>query len=123
MKKLLASLALWLFYVPMVHAQDFGQGNLKSVGDTAKITTTQTLPVLIGNLVRTFIGLLGIIFLLLVVYAGVLWLTAQGDDEKVTHAKDLLKNAVIGLIIITVAYALTGFIINAVLATTKATGT
>ncbi len=94
-------------------AQDFGAGNLKTVGDTAKITSNVTLPVLIGNLIRTFIGLLGIIFLLLTVYAGFLWLTAQGDEKKVEHAKGLLKNAVIGLVIIAAAYAISAFVVNA----------
>ncbi len=104
-------------------AQNFGADKLQEVGTAANITTTLTLPVLIGNLVRTFIGLLGIVFLLLMIYAGYLWFSAQGDEDKVKHAKDLLKNAVVGLIIITAAYAIASFVINAVIATTTTTGT
>lgn len=95
-------------------AQDLGAGKLNEVAGQANLATTTTLPVLIGNLVRTFIGLLGIVFLLLMIYAGYLWLTAQGDEDKVKHSKDLLKNAVIGLVIITAAYAIASFVINAV---------
>lgn len=95
-------------------AQNFGADKLLDVADAAKLTSPTTLPELIGNLIRTFIGLLGIIFLVLMLYAGYLWLTAQGDDDKVKHSKELLKNAVIGLIIITAAYAITAFVINAV---------
>ncbi len=94
-------------------AQNFGQDKLEDLGNRAGIATTTSLPVLIGNLVRTFIGMLGIIFVLLTVYAGYLWLTAQGDEKKVEHAKTLLKNAVIGLIIITAAYAIASFVVNA----------
>jgi TRAP-type C4-dicarboxylate transport system permease small subunit len=104
-------------------AQNFGADKLLTVGDAANLTSQTTLPELIGNLIRTFIGLLGIIFLLLIVYAGYLWLTAQGDDDKVKHSKELLKNAVIGLIIISAAYAIAAFVINAVATTTNpATG-
>lgn len=98
-------------------AQDFGSGNLKNVADQAALSTTTSLPVLVGNIIRTFIGLLGIIFLLLAVYAGFLWLTAQGDDKKVTTAKTLLKNAVIGLVIIIASYAIAQFVIGAVVDT------
>ena len=95
-------------------AQDFGSENLQTVAEGAALATSTTLPVLIGNIIRTFIGLLGIVFLLLMIYAGYQWLTAQGDSDKVSHAKDLLKNAVIGLIIITAAYAIASFVIGAV---------
>ncbi len=116
-------LGLWLIRVPLAHAQNFGSQHLQTVGDTAHITSSTTLPVLIGNLVRTFIGLLGIIFLVLLIYAGYLWLTAQGDDKKVTHSKDMLKNAVIGLVIITAAYGIASFIINAVINVNAPAGT
>ncbi len=95
-------------------AQNFGADKLLDVGTQANLASTATLPEIIGNLVRTFIGLLGIAFLLLTVYAGYLWLTAQGDDKKVEHAKTLLKNAVIGLIIISAAYATAAFVVNAI---------
>lgn len=95
-------------------AQNFGADKLLDVADAANLTSPTTLPELIGNLVRTFIGLLGIVFMVLIIYAGYLWLTAQGDDDKVKHAKDLLKNAVIGLIIITAAYAIAAFVLSAV---------
>ncbi len=88
---------------------------------TDAVTAGQQLPLLIGRLIRTMLGLLGIIFLVLMVYAGFLWMTARGDDEPVTKAKDIIRQAIIGLIIVFVAYALTGFIINAVLRATSGT--
>lgn len=78
----------------------------------------QALPVLIGKIIRTVLGLLGIIFLLLMVYAGFLWMTARGESDPVDKAKDIIKQSIIGLIIIFLAYALTGFIINTVIKAT-----
>jgi len=117
-----SSLALWLIYVPVAYAQDLGSGTLQQVAGQANIKTEATLPVIIGNLVRIFIGLLGIIFLLLTIYAGFLYLTARGDSEKVEHAKETLQRGVIGLVIISAAYAIASFVINALTATTQATG-
>jgi len=76
------------------------------------------LPILIGRIIRTVLGLLGIIFLVLMVYAGFLWMTARGEEEPVTKAKDIIKQSIIGVIIIFLAYALTGFVINAVVRAT-----
>jgi len=120
MRRLLTAIALWSFYVPLAHAQNLGQGTLDAVAGQANIKKDATLPVIIGNLVKIFIGLLGIIFLLLTIYAGFLYLTAQGDEEKVKHAKETLQRGVIGLIIISAAYAISAFVINAL---TKVGGT
>jgi len=61
------------------------------------------------------------IFLILTVYAGFLYLTARGEEEKVTHAKETLQRGVIGLIIISAAYAIATFVIGALSTATKAT--
>lgn len=76
------------------------------------------LPIMIGRIIRTLLGLLGIIFLVLIVYAGFLWMTARGESDPVDKAKDIIKQAIIGIIIVFVAYALTGFIINAIVTAT-----
>ena len=79
------------------------------------------LPLVIGRIIRTILGLLGIIFLVLMVYAGFLWMTARGESDPVDKAKDIIRQSIIGIIIIFLAYALTGFIINAVVNATTGT--
>ncbi len=88
-------------------------------GDAA--TAGQQLPIIIGRIIRTLLGLLGIIFLVLMVYAGFLWMTARGESDPIDKAKEIIKQCIIGIIIIFLAYALTGFIINAVIRATTAT--
>jgi hypothetical protein len=63
-----------------------------------------------GGLVGLILSFIGIIFLLLTVYAGFLWMTAQGNASQVEKAKDLLINAIIGLVIVTAAYSITIFV-------------
>ena len=67
---------------------------------------------IVATVIQAFLGLLGIIFLVLIIYAGYEWMTAQGDEEKVTKAKDTLQRAIIGLIIIIVAYSITFFVFS-----------
>lgn len=83
-------------------------------------TAGSQLPILIGRIVRTLLGLIGIIFLVLMVYAGFLWMTARGEEGPVEKAKEIIKQSIFGIIIIFLAYALTGFIINAVIRATSA---
>ena len=76
------------------------------------------LPTLVGNIINVFIGVLGIIFVILVVYAGFLYLTAGGETDKVEDAKKMLRNGVIGLILILAAYAISNFVVQALLQAT-----
>ena len=63
-----------------------------------------------GEVIGFVLSLVGILFLGLMIYAGLLWMTAQGNEQKVEKAKDLLINAVVGLIIVFAAYAITAFV-------------
>ncbi len=66
----------------------------------------------VGGLVGLILSFVGIIFLLLMVYAGLQWMTSQGNSATVDKAKELMINALIGLIIVTAAYSITIFIGN-----------
>ena len=49
------------------------------------------------------------------IYAGILWMTSQGNEQQVAKAKDMLINGIIGLIIVFAAYTITSFIGSEVL--------
>lgn len=65
-----------------------------------------------GSIISLVLSFVGIIFFILIIYAGMMWMLAQGNTEKVSKAKDLIINAVIGLVIVFSAYAITSFIGN-----------
>ncbi len=68
--------------------------------------------IIIGNIIQAILGLLGIIFLAFMIYAGITWMTAQGNDQKVTKAKQMITEAIVGLIIVVAAYAIAYFVIS-----------
>ncbi len=80
---------------------------------TATGLSTTDVRTYVSLIIRAFFGLLGLIAVVLIMYAGFLWMTAQGDEDKVKKAKGILTSAVIGLVIIMSAYAIASFIINA----------
>lgn len=83
-------------------------GNLNTaVGSTG---LQSDLSVTVGTVIKGVLALVGTIFLVLTIYAGILWMTAAGEEEKVNKAKDIIKAAVIGLVITMGAYAITFFV-------------
>lgn len=69
-----------------------------------------SLGTLVGSIISGVLSLLGVIFLCLVLYAGFLWMTAQGDPKAITKAKEILIGGVAGMLIVLSAYAITDFV-------------
>lgn len=63
-------------------------------------------------ILRPLFAISGLIFLILIIYAGILWMTDRGDLDYVKKAKGILVNSVIGLIILLSAYAITNFVLS-----------
>lgn len=63
-----------------------------------------------GEIIGLVLSFIGVIFLLLMIYAGISWMVSAGNQEKVKKARDLMINAVIGLIIVLSAYAIVAFL-------------
>lgn len=69
---------------------------------------------LVGGLVKiinTLLTFTGVIFFLILIYGGWLWMTARGNDSQIDKAKNILKEVIIGLIIIILARLFTEFIL------------
>ncbi len=78
-------------------------------------TTETTFAETMGTVVRAALSMVGIIFTVLMVYAGYLWMTARGEEEKVNKAIKIIQAAIIGLIIAVAAYSITNFVVPRVL--------
>jgi hypothetical protein len=65
-----------------------------------------------GNIVNTVLSLVGVFFLILAIYGGITWMTAEGDEAKVEKAQGILRTAIIGLAITLSAYAVSFFILS-----------
>ncbi|MFH2063451.1 MAG: hypothetical protein ABIJ46_04880 [bacterium] len=68
----------------------------------------------VGSVIRAFMGLLGIVAVLLILYGGFKWMTAGGNDDQVGEAKKIIISGIIGLIIIMSAYAIATFVVGAI---------
>ncbi len=105
-----AAVAVFLFSAQAALAVDTG---LDKTAEKAEIKTSNTdLALLIGKFVAQLMSFVGVIFFVLMIYGGFLWMTAQGNEEQIKKAKSLITGAVIGIIIIFSAYAITSFVVT-----------
>lgn len=66
----------------------------------------------VSLIINTVLGLLGVLFVILVIYGGILWMTAGGNEETVKKAQNIIKRAIVGLVIVLLAYMISIFIIS-----------
>lgn len=62
------------------------------------------------NLIKLFLTILGMIFLVLIIWAGFRWMTSMGEAAAVDKAKAQIKASIIGILIILAAYSITLFV-------------
>lgn len=83
---------------------------LTKVADPTKTGLEADLGSSVATVIKAVLALVGTIFLVLTIYAGILWMTAQGEEAQITKAVGMIKASVIGLIIVMSAYAITYFV-------------
>jgi hypothetical protein len=128
MKKAKAYLMRKLFFLPMllllflpffmstpVNADDLwekqvgmgtGDGEVGNVYGESDADSVSDIRVVLARLISVFLGFMGIVFLILIIYGGFLWMTASGNEENVKKAKSLMFAGIIGLIIILSSFAI-----------------
>lgn len=105
---------VFFVFLPVVQAQ-FG------LDDTAtkaglKGATAPGPAAFVGSLIGYALTFIGVVFFVLMVYGGFLWMQARGNEEHIKKAKGLIEAAIIGMVIVFLAYTLTNFILGRLLA-------
>jgi len=62
--------------------------------------------VIVSSAIIGMLSVVGVVFLILMVYGGVRWMTARGESEIVEKSKGIIRNAMTGLVIVFLAYAI-----------------
>jgi len=99
--------------------QDLG---INALADDGVLLGQTDIRVIIGRIVQVFLGLLGTIAVILIIYGGWLYMSSAGDAQKIVKAKKVIINAVIGLLIILSSLAISQFIIGALIKATTGLG-
>jgi len=104
--------------VSSVHAYNYSAG-LTNLAQKSGFTDSQDrvfpLPYVIGAVIKSLFALLGVIFLIWIIVAGLRWMWSGGDEETIKKAKQTISNAAIGAIISMGAYAIVSYVLGVLL--------
>jgi hypothetical protein len=95
--------------------------NLNNTAKTGGIETTsqKDLPTIIGKVVGAVLAFTGVVFFCLILWAGMGWMLAKGNEEEINKAKETIFGAVLGLLVVLGAYAITKVIAELISNATK----
>ena len=86
-------------------------GQLDSGKETSGFTTSRYGPQIIAaKIIQIFLGLIGTIFFILIAMSSFWYITARGQSDKIEKATSTIRGAVIGLLIVLMAYSITYFV-------------
>jgi mannose/fructose/N-acetylgalactosamine-specific phosphotransferase system component IID len=113
---LISTFALVIFVLTVTSslaAEDLNlTGRLSTVGEAAGFgDKAPNLATTLGQIIRGFLSLLGVVFMAYIIYGGYQWMMARGNEEQLTKAKAVIRGSIIGLIIVLAAYAITSYVI------------
>lgn len=84
---------------------DYGLGGSLGLG-SADLKQT------VVNIIQWFLGLLGLVAIVMILYGGFTWMTAGGNEDKIDTAKQIISAAAIGLVIVLISWAIVTFVIQ-----------
>ena len=113
-KGLILIILIFLVLPNLCLSQGEIQQGLKNVGEQSGLPGGESgaMYTIVGKVVGIVVGLLGLILAVFIVYGGAMWMTSGGNEEQIKKAKGMIVNAIIGLVIVLLAYAISSFIID-----------
>lgn len=124
-KKILLTLFCFLLLaIPVfaISAYDFNQDSglentAEKTGHTmgiydGSLSPRATIIIIITNIIQIILSLMGISFLIIMIYGGYTWMTAQGNQENVEKGKRIIANGILGVVIVFIAYAFSYLLVS-----------
>ena len=78
--------------------------------DAPQLQSNASVSQIAGRVINIVLSFVGIIFLILIIYGGFIWMTAGGSEEKVGTAIKIFTAASFGLLIVIAAHLITRYI-------------
>lgn len=106
------SIFIFLSFSPVLAQGDFG---LTETADSAGLGSyPKDVSVIAGNAIGTALSLIAVLFFGLMIYGGFRWMLSRGEEDEAKKALDTIFAAIIGMVVVLAAYAITNFVFGAV---------
>lgn len=116
----------WFLALPLgvAAADDYGLKEIasKAYGAEMQKNLSDDPVAIAGAVAGAALSVLGVVFLILIVLAGIKWMMAQGNQDKTVEAKNSIIHALIGLVIVVAAYSIVQYALDLALQVVKKTG-
>lgn len=106
-------LILLIFSPSFVHAANLREqigGQISAGAESAGLGAAKDPRQIVGEVIQIALGVTGSIFIVLILMAGYWYITARGDESKVEKATKTLRGAIVGLVVVLMAYSITRFV-------------
>ena len=122
MKKMLAKIMM----VTMMVFSSFAMVSLVPASALASNTEVQSglstvkgnfnsntnLESIVSTVIKTMLFIVGVLSVIMIIYAGIRYVTAHGDKDQIKGAQNTLVYAIAGLVIAILAYAIVNFVVK-----------
>jgi hypothetical protein len=123
-KILAASVLLFSALTLAASAQIPPDYGIKATASAAGLPTGQpSISAVTAGIINTLLSVVGALAVVLIIYAGFLWMTSAGNEEKISTAKKILAGSVVGLLIIFSAYTIAVFVVKQIAKSSGSTPT
>jgi len=109
MKKIVLFTSLALLVLPLVVSAQATSYSIENIGGSVGLGTADLKSTVI-NVIQWVLGILALVAVIMIIIGGFQWMTAAGNEEKIEKAKKVISAAVIGLIIVLLAWAIVIFV-------------
>lgn len=92
-------------------AQELAAKGLDETAGTAQLQAGD-LPTTIGSMIGVLLSILGIVFLVIILYGGITWMTAGGEEANVKKGRHMIVEGAVGLVICLSAYSLSIYVVS-----------
>jgi hypothetical protein len=107
MRKYLYLTLLSFFLLPHVSfALTDPMSSLQEAGRKSGLNTTLSATDIIARTINAILGLVGSVFVVLIIWSGFRWMTSAGNTDQIKKAKETMINSVIGLAVIVASYVI-----------------
>ena len=102
-------MSMAIMFPTLALAFDYGEDKTKS----GTGMSTKDIPEVIADIIKVVMGILGAVAVLLIVVAGIMYMTSGGDEGRVEKAKNWIIYAIVGLVVAILGYAIVSLVTSA----------
>ncbi|MBI4089836.1 MAG: hypothetical protein HY421_00370 [Candidatus Kerfeldbacteria bacterium] len=83
--------------------------SIEDIGGSVGLGTSDLKDTIV-NIISWVLGILALLAVVFVIYGGFIWLTAGGNEDRIEKAKKIIGAAIVGLIVVMLAWAIVIFV-------------